>query len=110
MSVHQQVLSVDNSIDRGVRWNHLVCPSTIPRGNVTCDGERETGTYVGISVTDRQTLEIEIRVSRLSEVTLPKEYRTAALGLWEGLSHSNSTSLNVCLSTLSVRRQFQMDM
>ena len=41
MSVHQQVLSVDNSIDRRVRWNHFVCPSTIPRGNVTCDGERE---------------------------------------------------------------------
>ncbi len=67
MSVHQQVLSVDNSIDRRVRWNHLVCPSTIPRGNVTCDGERELGTYVGISVTDGRThgqrLEIKIRAS-----------------------------------------------
>ncbi len=41
---------------------------TIPRG-VT---EGETGTYVGISVTHGQT-EIEIRVSGLSEVTLPKE-------------------------------------
>ncbi len=53
MSVHQQVLSVDNSIDRldgyvgiilsvrrkfHVRWNHLVCPSTVPGGTVT---ERE---------------------------------------------------------------------
>ena len=32
--------------------------------------------------------EIEIMVSGLSEVTLPKDkYRSAALGLWEGLSH-----------------------
>ena len=53
MSVHQQVLSVDNSIDRldrydgiilsvrrkfHVRWNHLVCLSTVPGGTVT---ERE---------------------------------------------------------------------
>ncbi len=33
-------------------------------------------TYVGISVSDRQT---EIR---------DQKYRSAALGLWEGLSHS----------------------
>ncbi len=31
---------------------------------------------------------MQIRGSGLSEVTLPKEYRSAALGLWEGLSHS----------------------
>ncbi len=31
---------------------------------------------------------MQIRGSGLLEVTLPKEYRTAALGLWEGLSHS----------------------
>ena len=70
MSVHQKVLSVDNSIERHdgyvgiilsvrrqfhVRWNHHVCLSTIPRVNVTCDGERELGTYVGISVLDTQT-------------------------------------------------------
>ena len=55
MSVQKQVLSVKNSIPRRqVRWNHFVCRSTIPRGNVTCDGEREKGTYVGISVTHRQ--------------------------------------------------------
>ena len=50
------------------------------------------GTYVGISMSDRHTdgrTEIEIRASGLSEVTLPKDkYRSAALGLWEGLSHS----------------------
>jgi hypothetical protein len=33
---------------------------------------------------------MQIRGSGLSEVTLPKEYRSAALGLWEGLSHSAS--------------------
>ncbi len=33
---------------------------------------------------------MQIRGSGLSEVTLPKEYRSAALGLWEGLSHSTS--------------------
>ena len=55
MSVHQQVLSVDNSIDRRVRWNQIVCPSTIQCGNVTCDGERESGTYVGISLMDGRT-------------------------------------------------------
>ncbi len=31
---------------------------------------------------------MQIKGSGLSEVTLPKEYRSAALGLWEGLSHS----------------------
>jgi hypothetical protein len=31
---------------------------------------------------------MQIRGSGLSEVTLPKEYRSAALRLWEGLSHS----------------------
>ncbi len=34
---------------------------------------------------------MQIRGSGLSEVTLPKDkYRSAALGLWEGLSHSAS--------------------
>ena len=34
---------------------------------------------------------MQISVSGLSEVTLPKDkYRSAALGLWEGLSHSAS--------------------
>ena len=54
MSVRQQVLSIDNSIprrERRVRWNHLVCPLTIPGGNVTVT-ERERDTYVGISVSD----------------------------------------------------------
>ncbi len=38
---------------------------------------------------------MQIRGSGLSEVTLPKEYRSAALGLWEGLSHSASLRLIV---------------
>ena len=58
MSVHQQVLSVNNSIDRRIRWNHLVCLSTITRGNVT------------VTETER---EMQIRGSGLLEVTLPKE-------------------------------------
>ncbi len=38
---------------------------------------------------------MQIRGSGLPEVTLPKEYRSAALGLWEGLSHSTSLRLIV---------------
>ncbi len=38
---------------------------------------------------------MQIRGSGLSEVTLPKVYRSAALGLWEGLSHSASFRLIV---------------
>ncbi len=57
---------------------------------------------------------MQIRGSGLSEVTLPKEYRTAALGLWEGLSHSallcsivlvlkcHSASLNLVVIGLKV--------
>ncbi len=75
--------------DRRVRWNHIVCLSIVPSGTVT---EREVG-YIcwnqRVGYTDGRT-EIEIRVSGLSEATLPKEYRSAALGLWEGLSHSAS--------------------
>ncbi len=41
-------------------------------------------------MTERDKREMQIRGSGLSEVTLPKEYRSAALGLWEGLSHSAS--------------------
>ena len=48
------------------------CPSTIPRGNVT-EIDRERETYVGIRVTHRRRSQLP---------------RTAALGLWEGLSHS----------------------
>jgi hypothetical protein len=59
-----------------VRWNHIVCPSTVPGGTVT---ER-----------DKREIIMQIRGSGLSEVTLPKEYRSAALRLWEGLSHSAS--------------------
>ena len=54
--------------------------------------EREVG-YICWNQRDGHTdgrTEIEIRASGLSEVTLPKEYRSAALGLWEGLSHSAS--------------------
>ena len=53
--------------------------------------ERETGTYVGISVTDT-------RADGRTEI----KTRTAALGIWEGLSDSN------CFE--SVRRQFQVEM
>ncbi len=71
------------------------CPSTIPctlessclsinSSRWKCDGEREI----------RDKREMQIRGSGLSEVTLPKDnankYRSAALGLWEGLSHSAS--------------------
>ncbi len=44
-----------------VRWNHVVCPSTVPSGTVTeiRDNKRER--------------EMQIRGSGLSEVTLPKE-------------------------------------
>ncbi len=37
---------------------------------------------------DKREIIMQIRGSGLSEVTLPKEYRSAALKLWEGLSHS----------------------
>ncbi len=86
------IISTISSVCRQfhVRWNHLVCPSTIPGGTVT---EREVG-YICWNQRDGHT-EIKIRVSGLSEVTLPKEYRSAALGLWEGLSHSASLRLIV---------------
>ena len=65
------------NVKPAVRWNHLFFFPIITRGNVTCDRERETGTYVGISVSDTQT-------HRHTEI----KTRTSALGLWEGLSHS----------------------
>ena len=54
--------------------------------------ERERlGTYVGISVTDTHTDRDRIKEFRALGGTLPTSQRTraAALGLWEGLSHSD---------------------
>ena len=53
--------------------------------------ERYAGTYVGISMTDRHTNRDRIKEFRALGGTLPTSQRTraAALGLWEGLSHSD---------------------
>ena len=57
--------------ERGVsrKERNMFCPPTVPRGSVTCDGDRD-----GCICSNQN-----VRYT---------DMKTAALGLWEGLSHS----------------------